>query len=95
MMTLAELCAWGVPSILVPLPSAAADHQTSNARAMQEAGAAICLPQKELTPARLEELVQGLLADPSRRAALRAAALGRARPEAIRLILRRIGLLSG
>src|SRR5207245_9462813 len=33
-MTVAELCAWGKPSVLVPLPSAAADHQTSNARAL-------------------------------------------------------------
>jgi UDP-N-acetylglucosamine--N-acetylmuramyl-(pentapeptide) pyrophosphoryl-undecaprenol N-acetylglucosamine transferase len=48
MMTLAELCAWGVPAILVRLPSAAADHQTPNAVAMERAGAAIHLPQKEL-----------------------------------------------
>lgn len=95
MMTLAELCAWGVPSILVPLPSAAADHQTPNARAMQEAGAAIYLPQKDLSAARLGELVNGLLADPVRLAALRAAALARARPGATALILRRIGVLSG
>src|SRR5438477_440479 len=39
-MTVAELCAWGKPSILVPLPSAAADHQAHNARALAEAGAA-------------------------------------------------------
>jgi UDP-N-acetylglucosamine--N-acetylmuramyl-(pentapeptide) pyrophosphoryl-undecaprenol N-acetylglucosamine transferase len=39
-MTIAELCAWGIPSVLVPLPTAAADHQTHNARAMANAGAA-------------------------------------------------------
>ena len=40
MITIAELCAWGHPSILIPLPTAAADHQTTNARAMEMAGAA-------------------------------------------------------
>ena len=40
MMTCAELCAWGLPSILVPLPTAAADHQTANARALEASGAA-------------------------------------------------------
>ena len=38
-MTTAELCAWGIPSVLVPLPTAAADHQTANARALERAGA--------------------------------------------------------
>ena len=39
MITVAELCAWGLPSVLVPLPTAAADHQTHNARVLAEAGA--------------------------------------------------------
>ena len=38
MITVAELCAWGLPSILVPLPTAAADHQTHNARVLADAG---------------------------------------------------------
>ena len=42
MITVAELCAWGLPSILVPLPTAAADHQTHNARVLAEAGARGC-----------------------------------------------------
>src|SRR2546426_10495734 len=46
-MTVAELCAWGKPSILVPLPTAAADHQTRNAAALAAAGAAIQLPRSE------------------------------------------------
>ena len=45
MITVAELCAWGLPSILVPLPTAAADHQTHNARVLAEAGAALMLRQ--------------------------------------------------
>ena len=48
-MTHAELFAWGIPAILVPLPTAAADHQTLNARTLAAAGAAIHLPQSELT----------------------------------------------
>lgn len=95
MMTIAELCAWGVPSILVPLPSAAADHQTPNATAMERAGAAIHLPQKELSASRLGELVTSLLADHSRLASMKSAALARARPDALDRILARIGLYSG
>ena len=38
MMTCAELCAWGLPSLLIPLPTAAADHQTANARALEKLG---------------------------------------------------------
>ncbi|MCX7169543.1 MAG: undecaprenyldiphospho-muramoylpentapeptide beta-N-acetylglucosaminyltransferase [Proteobacteria bacterium] len=52
-LTVAELAAAGVPSILVPFPHAVDDHQTLNARFLANAGAAILLPQNELTPARL------------------------------------------
>src|SRR2546428_4265336 len=52
-MTVAELCAWGKPSILVPLPTAAADHQTRNAAALAAAGAAIPPPVERLTPSPL------------------------------------------
>ena len=80
-LTLAELCAWGIPSLLVPLPTAAADHQTSNARALERAGAATVLPESELDAARLDERVRALL-DPATRARMSAAALARARPHA-------------
>ncbi|HKO15123.1 MAG TPA: glycosyltransferase, partial [Gemmatimonadaceae bacterium] len=59
-MSTAELCAWGIPAVLVPLPTAAADHQTINARALQAAGAAIALPQAELTATRLDAIVRQL-----------------------------------
>jgi UDP-N-acetylglucosamine--N-acetylmuramyl-(pentapeptide) pyrophosphoryl-undecaprenol N-acetylglucosamine transferase len=95
MMTIAELCAWGIPSILVPLPTAAGDHQTPNARAMADAGAAVYARQAELTPKALGELVGALAADQSRLAAMRAAALQRAHPEATAQIVARIGFLSG
>jgi UDP-N-acetylglucosamine--N-acetylmuramyl-(pentapeptide) pyrophosphoryl-undecaprenol N-acetylglucosamine transferase len=52
----AELAAAGVASLLVPFPHAVDDHQTANARFLSNAGAAILLPQSELTPARLAEI---------------------------------------
>jgi UDP-N-acetylglucosamine--N-acetylmuramyl-(pentapeptide) pyrophosphoryl-undecaprenol N-acetylglucosamine transferase len=55
-LTIAELAAAGVASLLVPFPQAVDDHQTSNARFLSSAGAAILLPQSELTPERLAEL---------------------------------------
>ena len=95
MMTVAELCAWGIPAILVPLPTAAADHQTPNAQAMADAGAAIHLPQRELTAAQLTQLLDALRSDAPRREAMRNAALRRARPTAMADILARIGVSSG
>ncbi len=55
-LTVAELAAAGVASLLVPFPHAVDDHQTSNARFLSNAGAAILLPQDQLTPGRLAEL---------------------------------------
>ncbi|HUF27138.1 MAG TPA: UDP-N-acetylglucosamine--N-acetylmuramyl-(pentapeptide) pyrophosphoryl-undecaprenol N-acetylglucosamine transferase [Gemmatimonadaceae bacterium] len=89
-MTTAELCAWGIPSILIPLPSAAADHQTANARALAAAGAAEWIPQRELTAERLGALAGGLLTDAPRLRALADAARRRGRPDAAQNIARRI-----
>lgn len=55
-LTIAELAAAGVASVLVPFPHAVDDHQTANARFLSRAGAAMLLPQAELTPGRLAEL---------------------------------------
>ena len=82
MLTVAELCAWGLPSILVPLPTAAADHQTHNARVLAEAGAAAMLLQPDLTAARLGETIQRLLSDDATRSAMAKQALARGKPEA-------------
>jgi len=94
MMTIAELCAWGIPSILVPLPTAAQDHQHRNARVMAEAGAAVLLPQSELTATRLGREVGILLQDDRVRTGMSAAALGRGRPGATAEIARRIARLA-
>jgi UDP-N-acetylglucosamine--N-acetylmuramyl-(pentapeptide) pyrophosphoryl-undecaprenol N-acetylglucosamine transferase len=81
-MSIAELCAWALPSVLVPLPTAAQDHQTHNARALEAAGASIHLPQSALGAERLESLTRELLASPDRLSALASAAAARGRPDA-------------
>jgi UDP-N-acetylglucosamine--N-acetylmuramyl-(pentapeptide) pyrophosphoryl-undecaprenol N-acetylglucosamine transferase len=85
-MAIAELCAWGVPSIQVPFPHAAANHQLHNARALADAGAAILVPESELDAGRLWSELVGLAADEPRRAALAAAARDRGHPDAARRI---------
>ena len=60
--TIAELTLYGVPSILVPLATAAGGHQEANALAMVEAGAARLLPEKELSGERLGREIEGVLA---------------------------------
>ncbi len=91
--TLAELTALGKPSVLIPYPHAAHDHQTANARALEESGAAVLLPQSSMEidenelddGSRLNPLIDtlsGLLTDPARRAAMADAARRLGRPDA-------------
>jgi UDP-N-acetylglucosamine--N-acetylmuramyl-(pentapeptide) pyrophosphoryl-undecaprenol N-acetylglucosamine transferase len=77
-----ELAAAGLPAILVPYPHATADHQTSNARFMERAGAALVIPDAELDGPRLAREVAALLAAPQRTAAMSKAARAVARPDA-------------
>jgi UDP-N-acetylglucosamine--N-acetylmuramyl-(pentapeptide) pyrophosphoryl-undecaprenol N-acetylglucosamine transferase len=81
-----EIAAHGRPAVLIPYPYATADHQTENAHWMEHAGAAVVLPDAELTPARLAQEVGQLLADPSRLAAMARASASLARPDAARTI---------
>ena len=80
--SVAELAAIGVPSILVPLPGAPGDHQTANARALVDAGAAVLVPDAELTAERLVREVDALLAEDGRLEAMGGAARGVANREA-------------
>jgi UDP-N-acetylglucosamine--N-acetylmuramyl-(pentapeptide) pyrophosphoryl-undecaprenol N-acetylglucosamine transferase len=82
MITVAELCAWGIPSILIPLPTAAADHQTHNARVLESAGASRLLPQSELSPKNLAAAITDLLDDTAARKQMSQRALSRGRPQA-------------
>lgn len=81
-MALAELCAWGIPSVLIPLPTAAANHQHHNAVALAEAGAALLVPEAELAGGRLWGDLVKLMADPGRRAAVAEQARRRGHPDA-------------
>jgi UDP-N-acetylglucosamine--N-acetylmuramyl-(pentapeptide) pyrophosphoryl-undecaprenol N-acetylglucosamine transferase len=80
--TVAELAAAGVPSVLVPLPGAPGDHQTRNAEALVEAGAAVLVPDAECDGDRLDKELGVLLSDPERLRAMGAAARAVARPDA-------------
>ena len=95
MMTIAELCAWGIASVLIPLPSAAADHKTHNARALAASGAAVMLSQSGLTPATLGAALDGLMQDAAGRQRMAAAALARGRPDAAAVIARLVVRLAG
>jgi UDP-N-acetylglucosamine--N-acetylmuramyl-(pentapeptide) pyrophosphoryl-undecaprenol N-acetylglucosamine transferase len=89
-MTTAELFAWGVPAVLVPLPTAAADHQTTNAVTLEAAGAAIHVPQSQLTVERLDATVRRLVDQPAELRRLADGAMARARPHAAQDIATRI-----
>jgi UDP-N-acetylglucosamine--N-acetylmuramyl-(pentapeptide) pyrophosphoryl-undecaprenol N-acetylglucosamine transferase len=80
--TVAELAVVGLPSVLVPLPGAPGDHQTANAAALVQAGAAVLVPDVALTPERLARELDALVADPERREAMGRAARSCAVPDA-------------
>jgi len=80
--TVAEIAAAGKPAIFVPLPTAADDHQRHNAETLANAGAALLLPQAELTPERLTIDIASLLRDRERLAQMGAAARQFAHPDA-------------
>ena len=79
-LTLAELCAAGVASILVPYPHAVDDHQSANARYLSEAGAALLVPERELNAEMLATHLQALHADRARLLSMAQAARTRAMP---------------
>jgi UDP-N-acetylglucosamine--N-acetylmuramyl-(pentapeptide) pyrophosphoryl-undecaprenol N-acetylglucosamine transferase len=86
-VTIAELSAGGVASILVPFPHAVDDHQTANARFLAEKGAAILVPQREMTAEKLAALIGSLDRAKLLEMAKKARALGR--PDAAALVARR------
>lgn len=81
-LTVAELAAAGVGALLVPYPHAVDDHQTVNAGFLVNNGAAILLPQPELNPQRLADILGELGADRQPLLAMATAARAQARPDA-------------
>lgn len=86
-LTLAELAMTGRPAILIPLPTAAADHQTANAAEFARVGAAVVAEQRATTPQALAALIEQLLGDPARLGAMSAAMAAQGRPNATRDIV--------
>jgi len=86
-VTVAELSAGGMASILVPFPYAVDDHQTANARFLAEHGAAVLIQQRDLSAERLAELVRSLDRPALLRMAQNARALGK--PDAARIVAER------
>ncbi len=85
--TLAELCAIGKPSVLIPYPHAAEDHQAKNAFAMERAGAALALREEELTAEDLAAQVRDLLRATAKRRGMADAARRLGRPDAAAAIV--------
>ena len=93
--TLAELTAAAKPAVLVPLPTAADDHQRKNAEVLARAGAAEVIEQRELSGDVLAERILGLVRDADRRQRMAAAAKALARPRAAQVIVDRVLELAG
>lgn len=86
-LTVSELAAAGIASVLVPFPAAVDDHQTFNARYLADRSAAVLLPQAELTPRKLADLLLGFTREELLETASRARALGK--PDAARIVAER------
>ncbi len=83
-MTTAELCAWGLPAVYIPLPTSTADHQMKNAAALARVGAAELIPEQELSPQRLRAVIERLFGRVNELTRMSRAARDRGRPEAAR-----------
>jgi len=86
--TIAEIAAVGRPSLLIPFPSAADDHQAKNAEVYADAGAAVWVRQASADSARIASEVSRILGDDALRASLARGAEAQGRPEAARTIAR-------
>jgi UDP-N-acetylglucosamine--N-acetylmuramyl-(pentapeptide) pyrophosphoryl-undecaprenol N-acetylglucosamine transferase len=92
-LTIAELAAAGVASVLIPLPIAVDDHQTHNARFLSEHGAAVLLPQKELSAEKLAQLLREFSRE--KLLAMAQAARSLAKPDATQAVARVCSSLAG
>jgi UDP-N-acetylglucosamine--N-acetylmuramyl-(pentapeptide) pyrophosphoryl-undecaprenol N-acetylglucosamine transferase len=85
-----ELAQYGLPAVLVPYPHATADHQTANARWMEQGGAAVVIADDALTAERLREAVDAIVLDAARLRAMAEASARLARPDAARDVARAV-----
>lgn len=90
-----EICAVGRPSLLVPYPFAAADHQRHNAEALARAGAALTLASDDAAPERLAAEIDRLASEPGRLPAMADAARALGRPQAAEAVARDLLALAG
>jgi UDP-N-acetylglucosamine--N-acetylmuramyl-(pentapeptide) pyrophosphoryl-undecaprenol N-acetylglucosamine transferase len=93
--TVAEVTAAGKPAIFIPFPHAADDHQLRNAQALERAGAAVLIAEKDLTSERLVGAVRELLCDPALLARMSVASRKLAHPDAARRIALMAARLAG
>jgi UDP-N-acetylglucosamine--N-acetylmuramyl-(pentapeptide) pyrophosphoryl-undecaprenol N-acetylglucosamine transferase len=91
---IAELCAIGRPSILVPLPISG-DHQLHNAQGLEKAGGAVCMSSAGATPEAIAERIAELAGDPERLARMAESARSWGRPDAAERICEDLLALSG
>ena len=94
-MTVSEISACGLASILVPYPHAADDHQTANARALSDKGAALLLRDQDVSGERLAQEIRKLLADPGHLREMGRFAYALSRPDAARRIAESVERLGG
>lgn len=86
-LTLAELCLYGKPSILIPLPTAAGNHQEMNARNLESAGASVVVLQCDLNTTKLGDQLKTILQDAEKLNQMAKNALSLARPDSAKLII--------
>jgi UDP-N-acetylglucosamine--N-acetylmuramyl-(pentapeptide) pyrophosphoryl-undecaprenol N-acetylglucosamine transferase len=94
-MTISEIAACGLPSILIPYPHAMDDHQTMNARALTDKGAAVLVTDSGLSGARLAEEIRNLLGSPKRLGEMGRYSFSLSRPEAAKRIAEAVERLGG
>ncbi|MEM9523347.1 MAG: UDP-N-acetylglucosamine--N-acetylmuramyl-(pentapeptide) pyrophosphoryl-undecaprenol N-acetylglucosamine transferase [Pseudomonadota bacterium] len=92
--SIVDLTIIGRPAILIPFAAATSDHQTANAKAMVEGGAAILVPESQATPKALSEQIEMVLTNPDGAAKMARAALALGRPDATERLVDMVEILT-
>lgn len=93
--SLTELALWGLPSILIPYPYAADDHQKFNAKEFEDKGAAFLFDEKDLTAEKLAEAIVSILQNNQKYLEMKKAALGLSKPLATNAVVGELKNISG